>query len=137
MTWDRTAGVPLPLAIAASCSVPGLMPTVRIDGARYMDGGVRSITNADLAEGHDRIVVISPIGSMDSTFDRNVLHQIESEAEGLRAGGSRVEVILPDAEAQAASGPSRMDAAFLKPAAEAGLRQAAAVAARIRAVWEL
>ncbi len=137
VTWDRSSGVPLPLAIAASCSVPGLVPTVAIDGGRYMDGGVRSVSNADLAKGYDRIVVIAPSGAADNPFDNSTRRQLESEAEGLRAGGSLVEVIMPDTEALAASGPNRMDVAFLRPAAKAGVRQASTVAERVRAIWEL
>ena len=137
VTWDSSSGVPLPLAVAASCSVPGIVPTVAIDGRRYMDGGVRSVSNADLAEGHDRIVVIAPSGAADNPFDNSTRRQLEAEAEGLRAGGSQVEMVMPDAEALAASGPNRMDVAFLKPAAKAGLRQAGTVAERVRAVWKL
>ncbi|WP_432980048.1 hypothetical protein [Dactylosporangium sp. CA-233914] len=31
-----------------------------MNGSRYMDGGVRTRTNADLAAGHGRVVVIAP-----------------------------------------------------------------------------
>ena len=82
-------------------------------------------------------MVISPIGSGDKPFDLSTRRQLEAEAEGLRASGSQVEFVLPDAEALAASGPSRMDPAFLKPAAQAGLRQAGSIAERLRALWEL
>ncbi len=136
MVWDRTSGVKLELAIAASCSVPGILPPVTIDGHRFMDGGVRSVSNADLAKGYDRVVVIAPSGSADNPFDRNTLLQLEEETQTLRDGGSTVEVVLPDAEALAASGPNRMDMAFLRPAAEAGLRQATAIAGQIRAAWQ-
>ena len=136
VTWDRASGVPLPLAVAASCSVPGILPTVAIDGRRYMDGGVHSMSNAGLAKGHDRVVVISPIGAGDKPFDLNARRQLDAEAEELRAGGSQVELVLPDAQALAASGPNRMDPAFLKPAAQAGLRQATSVADRLRTVWQ-
>lgn len=135
VTWDRSSGVPLPLAIAASCSVPGLVPTVAIDDRRYMDGGVRSVSNADLAEGHDRIVVLAPSGAADNPFDNNTRRQLDAEVNGLQSSGHQIEVVMPDAEALAASGPNRMDMAFLKPAAEAGLRQASTVAERVRAIW--
>ena len=45
-------GVPratLRRALQASCAIPGLYPPVRIDGARLVDGGLRSATNLDLA----------------------------------------------------------------------------------------
>lgn len=136
LTWDGTSGVPIELAVAASCSVPGILPPVTIDGPRYMDGGVRSVSNADLAEGYDRIVIIAPSGAADNPFDNNASGQLKDEVAGLNAAGSIVAMFLPDADALAASGPNRMDVAFLKPAAEAGLRQAHDVADQVRAIWE-
>ena len=47
--FDRESEVPIARAVAASCSVPGLVPTVLIDGVHYIDGGVGSATSADLA----------------------------------------------------------------------------------------
>jgi len=44
--FDRDSGVDLLSAVAASCAVPGVYPPVTIDGKRYMDGGVRTTTNA-------------------------------------------------------------------------------------------
>ncbi|MGZ4569220.1 MAG: patatin-like phospholipase family protein, partial [Blastococcus sp.] len=60
-TFDRDSGVPLVSAVAASCAVPGVYPPVSIDGRRYVDGGMRSAANADLAQGYDRLVVLAPI----------------------------------------------------------------------------
>lgn len=136
VVWDSTSGVKLELAIAASCSVPGILPPVSIDGHRYMDGGVRSVSNADLAKGYGRVVVIAPSGSADNPFDHNTRLQLEEETQTLRDGGSTVAVVLPDAAALVASGPNRMDTAFVRPAAEAGLRQAKNVGDQIRAVWQ-
>lgn len=41
-TWDRDSGVPIEMAVASNCAVPGLFPPVTIKGKRYTDGGVRS-----------------------------------------------------------------------------------------------
>src|SRR6478752_1454482 len=60
-TFDRSSGVPLVSAVAASCAVPGVYPPVSIGGRRYIDGGMRSAANADLAKGYDRLVVLAPI----------------------------------------------------------------------------
>lgn len=59
------AAAPLPDAIAASCSVPGFMPPVVIDGVSYIDGGVRSATNASVLAGADLdvVVVLSPMST--------------------------------------------------------------------------
>src|ERR1700733_8981166 len=60
--FDAASGVSLVDAVAASSAVPGIWPPVTINGRRYMDGGVRSSDNADLAAGSGRITVITPLG---------------------------------------------------------------------------
>ncbi len=45
--FNRDTGIPLALAVSASCAVPGVYPPVTIGEHRYIDGGVRSGTNAD------------------------------------------------------------------------------------------
>ena len=40
----------------------GTLPPVTIKGRRYLDGGARSGTNADLAKGYDVVVVIAVSG---------------------------------------------------------------------------
>jgi NTE family protein len=51
--WDASSGAPLERAMAASTAVPGIWPPITINGERYIDGGVRSMLNADLAMGSD------------------------------------------------------------------------------------
>jgi NTE family protein len=46
---DGTPRATLRRALQASCAIPGLYPPVRVDGARLVDGGLRSATNLDLA----------------------------------------------------------------------------------------
>ncbi|MEV7546177.1 patatin-like phospholipase family protein, partial [Streptomyces sp. NPDC089915] len=53
--FDRERGAGLVDAVAASCAVPGVWPPVTIDGRRYVDGGIRSSVNADLASGYRRV----------------------------------------------------------------------------------
>jgi len=90
VVWDKTAGIPLPLAVAASCAVPMLFPPMTINGQRYMDGGLRSATNADLAQGCEGVVIISVTGRLPGQAG-----PLEAEAGRLRASGNRVEVITP------------------------------------------
>jgi NTE family protein len=135
-TWDRTTGVALTPAVASSCTVPGMFPPVTIEGRRYIDGGVRSGTNADLARGHDTVVLVAPIGGSATGIGGIARRQLDAEVEGLRAAGSAVEVILPDAHAQEAFGPNLMDPSRRGAAAEAGLRQGAEVATRIASRWQ-
>lgn len=128
VTWERSAGVPLVQAVASSCAVPWVYPPVTIGRRRYMDGGVRSSTNAELASGHDQVVIVAPTGGMEG---RAAL--LELEAAELRAAGSRVEVVVPDADALAAFGPNPLDPRQRVASARAGLAQAAAVAATLAA----
>src|SRR3984885_3889370 len=60
--FDRDSGVELVDAVTASTALPGLVPTHSINGTHYINGGVRSSENADLASGYANIVVLSPFG---------------------------------------------------------------------------
>ncbi|TQN44355.1 NTE family protein [Blastococcus colisei] len=126
-TFDRDSGVPLLQAVAASCAVPGVYPPVTIDGRRYVDGGMRSAANADLAQGYDRLVVLAPI-------PRGIgpLASVDAQVTGLV---SRVTVVSPDADSRTAIGRNVLDPAARAPSATAGRAQAATVAARIADVW--
>ncbi|MGA6167755.1 patatin-like phospholipase family protein [Amycolatopsis magusensis] len=128
-TFDRHDGVPLVHAVAASCAVPGVWPPVSIDGRRYIDGGVRSGSNADLAAGADRVVVLAPlprgIGPMTG---------VGKQVEALRAQASVV-LVTPGQAALAAFGRNVLDPANRAAAARAGYAQAAAVLEEVRPVW--
>ncbi len=52
--------VPLVDAVMASCAIPLIWPVVPIDGHRYMDGGMRSPVNLDLAPGDGAVVALAP-----------------------------------------------------------------------------
>jgi NTE family protein len=56
------------------------------------------------------------------------LGPLESEIANLRAGGSRVELVLPDAEAAAAMFPNLLDVTRRTACAEAGYSQGRALA---------
>ena len=125
--FDRDSGVPLVQAVAASCAVPGVYPPCTIGGRRYVDGGMRSAANADLAHDYDRLVVLAPIprgvGPMAS---------VDAQVTGMV---SRVAVVSPDQDSKVAIGKNVLDPAARAPSAEAGRRQAAAAAARVAEVW--
>lgn len=126
--FDRSSGVGLVDAVAASCAVPGVWPTVTVDGRRFMDGGVRSPTNADLAGGHDVVVVLSPL---DPVGTPRLMHEVAA----LESGGATVLVVQADAEALDAIGPNPLDVSRRAVALDAGLRQGAAEVERLAAVW--
>lgn len=60
VVFDRASGVGLVDAVASSCAVPGAWPPVTIGGRRYMDGGVNSSVNVDVAADCDEVVVLVP-----------------------------------------------------------------------------
>lgn len=128
---DRASGVPLVDAVAASCAVPGIWPPVTIAGRRYMDGGMRSATNADLARGYERILILNPMGANANTFGTGPAE----EAAALEREGSQVLVIAPDAASAAASGLNPLDPATREPSALAGRAQGRELAASVAALW--
>ena len=65
--FDRDSGVDLVDAVTASTALPGLTATHSINGTRYINGGVRSTENADLAAGYANVVVLSPFGGRNQT----------------------------------------------------------------------
>lgn len=132
--WDRAAGVPLEAAVASSCAVPGIFPPVSIDGRRYIDGGMRSDTNAELAAGCDRVLVVTPVTFEAQGVSPNSRRLVREMAQ-LREGGSRVEVIAPDMESLRVLGPNLMDSQRRVDAANAGVRQGTAAAETARALW--
>jgi NTE family protein len=145
--FNRDSGVDLVDAVTASCALPGLVPTVSINGTRYIDGGVRSPDNADLASGYANVVVLSPLGGRSQTPPEpgaDLAGQFEglrrppewgtdlaSQVEALRKQGSHVEVITPDADSRAAMGTNQMDPATRIPAARAGFAQGKQEATRM------
>ncbi|MCC9311332.1 patatin-like phospholipase family protein [Kitasatospora sp. RB6PN24] len=121
VVWDRDCGVPLARAVAAGSAFPGTAPPVSVDGRHYLDGALRAGSNTDLAAGARRLVAIEPMA-----------HQYPSAA----AGSASAVSVGPDEESVRAFGANPMDPAAQVPAYRAGLRQAADVAERVRAVWE-
>lgn len=118
--FDAASGISLVEAVAASAAVPGVWPPVTIGGRRYMDGGVRSADNADLAAGAERIIVISPMG-MDSPLP--TFMPLSEALSGLKDGGATVTLISPDEASVAAIGVNALDPATRVPAATAGRAQ--------------
>ena len=126
--FDKDSDVDIVHAVAASCAVPLVWPAVTIDGLHYVDGGMRSTCNADLARGADAVVVIAP------------LPQAFSKATSIRSqlaatGATRTAVVTPDAEALTAIGKNVLDPSKRADAARTGLRQAAEVVEKVRRAW--
>jgi NTE family protein len=133
VVWDERSDADLVRAVASSCSVPGIFPPITIGGRRYIDGGMRSATNADLADGHDTVLIFSMLTGARATS--MLASGFDEELGKLRANGASVEVVAPDEEAGEQIGPNLMDPAVAPAAAEAGVRQGGRAAERVRALW--
>jgi NTE family protein len=131
VVFDSSGEAGLVDAVGASCAVPGVWPPVTIGNRRFVDGGMRSVANADQAAGYERVVIVAPIA-------QGLGHMTGPgrQAAALAASGSRVVLARPDRAAMRAIGRNVLDLSRRAAAARAGRAQAAAEAAAIRAVWQ-
>jgi NTE family protein len=123
--FQASSGVPLVGAVAASVCLPGLQAPVELLGRRYIDGGLASGANADVAAGHEEVWIVSPFGT--ASLDRQVAE--------LQASGSLVHLVRPSAAAEQALGPGigTMDPARRSAAARAGFADGRAAAEAVLA----
>ena len=128
--FTRDDGVALVDAVAASCAVPGVWPPVSLEGQKWIDGGMRSAVNADLAAGRARVVILAPI-----TTGFGAMPPVDQQAAALRAAGSAVVVVCPDRDARSRMGRNSLDPARRPAAAQEGHRQAALELDRVAAIW--
>ena len=119
-------------AVAASCSVPWIFAPVTIGGRQYVDGGVWSITNLDVAPaGRDsEVLCLSVTASRPLAFSspfaalRGMARAGEAvERLALERRGASVRVIGPDDDGAAELGPNLMDEGRRRAALAAGYRQ--------------
>jgi NTE family protein len=105
-------------AVQASCSVPWVFAPVRINGREYVDGGVWSNTNLDIAPGAraTRVLCLNPIASLDIAIASpfGLLRAIAGstaalETLALRSRGTKVRMIGPGQEIARVMGPNLMD----------------------------
>ncbi len=129
VVFDRYCGVPLDRAVAASCAIPGVFPPVTVGARRYVDGGVRSVANVDVATGYDRVLVLSPIPMAMRRRDRPgpQLRRLAAHVRSL--------LLVPDRAALRAMGLKPLDTARGGAAEAAGREQGAREADRVRRVW--
>ena len=129
VVFDERSGVPLERAVAASCAVPGVFPAVEVGGRRYVDGGLRSIANADLARGHDRVVVISPYPVAPNLRDLP-----QAQVRALRPR-SRTHLVIPDAHDLLAMGVDPLDMSRGGDTFDAAREHGQRIAERVGNVW--
>jgi NTE family protein len=141
VSWSKDSGVPIARAIASSCCVPGIFPPVTINGRRYIDGGMKSATNAELAAGHDRVIVVSVTAGMERAANafpaiaERFKKRMDDELGAITSKAGQVEMIIPDEESQATFGTNLMDFKRRGEIADAGVRQGKLEAVRLREFW--
>jgi NTE family protein len=131
VVFHRHSGVDLLDAVAASTAGG---PAYRIGDRWYIDGGYRSVENADLAAGYRRVLVLSPFGGR-SRHPREWGTHLADQVDELRAGGSRVETISPDSSSEHLFGGRAMDLSLRPPAARAGYDHGRALAGQLTEFW--
>ena len=108
-------------AVAASCAIPGFFTPVTIGGVRYVDGGVHSPTNADLAAGLglDLVLISSPMSvarttlrfAPDQPTRRLARFRLVREVAGIRESGTPVLTFQPTDDDLEVMGLNAMDPA--------------------------
>jgi NTE family protein len=115
-------------ALAASTAIPGVWPPATINGRRYIDGGVRTMENADLAVGYDCVLILQamPVPGVDT---------LAAEIATLRKHGSTVYATKPDEKSRMAIGPNPLDPEVLRATALAAYDQGREEAPAVARLW--
>lgn len=131
VVFDRDSGVDLVDAVAASTSAMSPYP---IGERRYLNGGYRRSENADLAAGYRQVLVLSPFSGR-SRMPAAWRMDLASQVEELRAGGSEVQTVFPDAAAGDVFDTNALDPSTRVQAARGGHDQGRRLAERLRTFW--
>jgi NTE family protein len=126
-------------AVEASCTVPWLFAPVEIGGTEYVDGGVWSPTNLDVAPARrdTHVLCLNPTASLATSQSllavaRGVARSAVSlEAMVLRRRGAAVQTVAPNVESAATMGSNFMDREPRGRVLAAAYRQGLALAASV------
>jgi len=140
--WDASSGATLERAVASSAAIPGVFPSITIKGERYIDGGVRSMLNADLATGYDIIIVVScfaleGVGEIKNPDMATINAAQIAELGALRNATSTLAVIAPNEAFLTLThrGAAMLDGRLGPEAFRIGYAQALQEAEDIRLTW--
>jgi NTE family protein len=112
-------------AVAGSCAIPWVYAPVRIGDRDYVDGGVWSVTNLDVAPaGRDtQVLCLDPTATLTSVLRQAFRVAVAVELQVLRARGARVHHVAPDDDAAQTMGADYMSSARAPAALATGYRQ--------------
>jgi NTE family protein len=132
VAFDRDCGVSLTEALAAGNAAPGEWAPVELYGRFWIDGAIRSTTNADLAAGVDRVLVLAPNPS-----GHGVMPAVADQVARLR-DSSKVLLVVPGRAIRRAVRHDphvHRGRALRASAARAGRLQATQVLPEITRLW--
>ena len=123
VVFGRDRSADLASAVAASCAIPGVFGPVTIGGREYVDGGVASPTNADLAglAAVDIVICLNPLGRrplgrnlrpaapFEALVRESASRQVDKELAGLEKLGIEVFRFEPGRDELAVTGLDPMD----------------------------
>ena len=133
VVFDRDSGIRLADAVAASTS-NGTAGTYHLGDKRYLNGAYRRSSNADLAAGYERVLVLDPFGGRSRTpLDWGM--DLDTQVSELRAAGSVIETVFPDAGAGDVFNASAADPSTRPQAARGGYEQGRALAEALAEFW--
>lgn len=108
---------PLAAAVLASCAIPAYFAPVTIGGVEYFDGGVHSLSNADVLtqQRPDVVIVVSPmssgrlaVGSPAGLIRWSAHRRLERGTRRLEAAGCVVVRVEPGSSSVGAMGLNMM-----------------------------
>lgn len=134
--WSSDDGISLAVAVSCSTAAPGAAPPVEVAGTAWVDGGVRSNTNADLiigaggddsdepaAPGGAKVLMVAPVPGRDLAREESIL------------AGHGYGVRILAAEPYYDRPTDLLDPRFIDIATTAGTRQAREIAADLVKWW--
>jgi len=133
-------------AVAASCAIPAFYHPVKVDGRRYVDGGICSPSNLDLLRDADLdlVVCLNPMSSLaqvsgGSPGDRMAAllrafagRRLGYEARKLRETGKKVLMLQPGADDVKVMGFNMMSGSRRVQVTQTALKSTALALRRIR-----
>ncbi|MGH9198491.1 MAG: patatin-like phospholipase family protein [Acidimicrobiia bacterium] len=133
VSWKKESGVELLRAMAASCSIPSVFPSIEIGGLHYMDGGVWSGGNCDYLLA-DEVDVPIFVGSMlgNTPIGRIASNALDSERKQFADRGQELFTITPGPDFWGEG--SSMDPNGRGAALEAGLAAGKEAAGRLNSL---
>lgn len=122
--WSAADGVPLAVAVASSTAAPGVAPPVALGDEFWVDGGLRSGTNADLIDEPGAVLVVTTLPSAD----------LAREEADLVERGHRVRIVTATPFYRAVT--DLLDPGLVDAAIAAGRNQATDIAAGLGKWWQ-